>query len=667
MRKKKHHKIIDNRLKILYVLIIILFLMLVLKLFNVQVVNNKYYVSKLKEKTDVLIYGPTAPRGRIYDRNGVLIVDNEPNKVIYYKATGVSETKKINLAYSLANIIELDYSKLTNNMIINFYLKKNMNDINNRLTIDEKDLYNKRKISNKEFENLKKSKITEDDINSLNDIDKEAAYIYYLMNNGYSYDEKIIKDEAVTEEEYARVASSNIKGFGVNLSWKRKYLYNDTFKSIIGTIGNIDAENKDYYLSKGYSLNDVVGTSYLEYTYDDYLKGSKNVYKYIDGELTLVEPGVRGNDLYLTIDIKLQQKIDEIISRELIRAKKEPNTRFFNKAFVVVSDPNTGEVLAMSGKQVALINGEYKIYDYTPGVFTASATVGSVVKGASHIVGYNTGALKIGEVRRDDCVKLVGTNLKCSWKSLGVLNDITALRNSSNTYQFYTAMKVAGYNYVYNGSFKLNKDAFTKYRNTFNEFGLGVLTGIDVPNESVGYKGVDDKSGLLLDFSIGQYDTYTPVQLNQYVSTIANGGNRMKLELLKSVKSSKTGSILYEYEPIVLNKVNTKDEYLNRVKLGFREVITLGTGYNYINERLRAAGKTGTSQSFVDSDNDGKIDHETISHTFVAYAPYDNPRVSFSFVSPDVYDASSNSNYKSPVNKRIVRSVTDAYFELYGY
>ena len=138
----------------------------------------------------------------------------------------------------------------------------------------------------------------------------------------------------------------------------------------------------------------------------------------------------------------------------------------------------------------------------------------------------------------------------------------------------------------------------------------------------------------------------------------------MKLQLLKSVKSSTTGENIFEYNPIILNKINTKQEYLDRIKNGFRAVTTYGTGYGYVNDSYNAAGKTGTSQSFVDSDNDGKIDHETISYTFVGYAPYDNPRVAFSVISPDVYDVNSISEYKSRVNKRIVRRITDAYFEL---
>jgi cell division protein FtsI/penicillin-binding protein 2 len=312
-------------------------------------------------------------------------------------------------------------------------------------------------------------------------------------------------------------------------------------------------------------------------------------------------------------------------------------------------------------------DGEYKIYDYTPGIFTSSVTVGSVIKGASHIVGYNTGALKIGEKRYDTCVKLAATPLKCSWKSLGNLNDLTALKYSSNTYQFYTAMKVAGYKYVYNGAFSLKEDTFATYRNTFKEFGLGVLTGIDLPNESSGLAGKNDTAGLLLDFSIGQYDTYTPLQLAQYISTIANNGSRMQLHLLDKIVSSQDQSTLLQYEPTVLNTVTTKEEYLKRVQEGFKEVLEVGgTGYNYISSKYKPAGKTGTSQSFVDSDNDGKIDKETLSHTFAAYAPYDDPEVSFVVVSPNVYYSKNNSTYTSGVNKRITKKISDAYFELYN-
>ena len=196
---------------------------------------------------------------------------------------------------------------------------------------------------------------------------------------------------------------------------------------------------------------------------------------------------------------------------------------------------------------------------------------------------------------------------------------------------------------------------------------MGSLTGIDLPNESNGLTGKNDTPGLLLDFSIGQYDTYTPLQLSQYISTIANNGSRMQLHLLKKVVSSSDGSEIFTYQEKELNKVNTTLEYMNRVKEGFQEVLKIGgTGYNYIDLKYKPAGKTGTSQSFVNSNSDGKIDKETLSHTFAAYAPFDNPTVSFVVVSPDVYYSKNNSTYTTNVNKRITKRVSEAYFALYN-
>lgn len=672
-RYKDIKEIIEKRYNILTIIVITLLLFLFGYLFFIQIVKQDYYIEKVSASKITTYEGNTAPRGRIYDRNGNLLVDNEPVKIIYYKKSNLSSKKEIDLAYKVIEYLDIDYSKLTDRMIRDFWIQKYSDEAKLKITEEEYQQLKERKIQNSTIESYKRERITSEEINSLTEKDKRVAYLYYLMNKGYFYSEKIIKSIDVTDEEYAYIATnvSSLSGFNVRLDWNRTYLYGNTFKSIFGTVSSsatgIPSDLKEEYLKKGYNLEDRVGISYLEYQYDDYLKGKKDVYEKTEFGDVLKEEGKRGNDLYLTIDIKLQQKIEEILEEELKKAKNEKNTDYYNRSFVVVTNPKTGEILAMSGKMIKETDDELYIYDYTPGVFTSSVTVGSVIKGASHIVGYNTGALKIGEKRSDTCVKLAATPLKCSWKKLGNLNDLSALKYSSNTYQFYTAMKVANYKYVYNGAFKLNNDAFKIYRDTFKEFGLGVLTGIDLPNESAGLKGKNDTAGLLLDFSIGQYDTYTPLELSQYISTIANDGSRMQLHLLDKIISSYDGSELLKFENKELNKVNTEQKYIERVKTGFKEVLKIGgTGYNYIASKYKPAGKTGTSQSFVDSDFDGLIDKETLSHTFAAYAPYDNPIVSFVVVSPDVYYSKNNSTYTSGVNKRITKRVSEAYFELYN-
>ena len=667
---------IEKRYKILIGIVVLVLGILIIDLFYVQIIRHSYYTNKVIQLTKNTVEGTSSPRGRIYDRNGNILVDNEAVKTITYKKkTGISTSDELEMSYILGKLINVDFSKLSESNLKKFWLKNNYELGTSRITEDEWRQLKERKITTSDIEKYKLERITEDDLNKYNDIDKEAAYIYILMNEGYSYNEKIIKKN-VNDEEYAIVAENidKLPGFNTKLDWDRTYPNGSVFKSILGSVSTSEAgipyELKNYYLAKGYSLNDRVGTSYLEYQYEDILKGTKDLYQVSNSEENiLLESGSRGNDIVLTIDIKLQQEIERILEEQLRIAKGEANTEYYNKSFVVISNPNTGEILAMAGKQIVMEHGEYRVYDYTPGVITSSVVAGSVIKGASHIVGYNTGALKIGETRDDACIKIAATPLKCSWKYLGTLNDISALKYSSNTYQFNTAIKVGKGNYIYDQAITIDKTAFDTYRNTFSEFGLGVKTGIDLPNESLGYKGTSTLAGHLFDFSIGQYDTYTPIQLTQYINTIANKGYRVSPYLLKAVYSPTSEPLIElvsETKTNILNKVNTNEEYLNRVRQGFKAVMESGgTGSGYMDLSNNPAGKTGTSQSFIDTDSDGVIDKETITNTFAGYAPYDNPTVSFVVVSPDIYNYDNNSSVRSYVNMHIAQEVSKKFFEIY--
>lgn len=670
---------IEKRYNILIGIIILLMCTLFVNLFYIQVIKNNYYQKKVDILTQDIVEGSTAPRGRIYDRHHRLIVDNEPSKIIYYKKqSSITTAEEIKLAYEVGELINVDYKRLTDTNLRKFWIAKHPKKASKKITDKEWRQLEERKLTSDEINQKKLERITIEELNALTEVDREAAMIYTLMNKGYASQEKIIKKSDITDQEYAIISERShlLKGFNTRLDWERSYPYGSVFKAILGSVSTSDSgipyELKDYYLAKGYSLNDRVGTSYLEYQYESLLRGKKDKYQVMsDGEYKTIEKGHRGNDLVLTIDIELQKAIEQILEEELRKAKQEPNTELYNRSFVLITDPMTGEILAMAGKQIIKEGDNVQIVDYTPGITTSPVVVGSVIKGASHIVGYNTGALTIGEKRYDTCVKIAATPEKCSWKYLGRLDDISALKQSSNTYQFYTAIKVGKGVYQYNQPLSLDPAAYDTYRNTFAEFGLGVKTGIDLPVESLGYKGESTVSGHLLDFSIGQYDTYTPIQLAQYIGTIANGGKRMQPYLLKGVYSSTTKQNLTELkkitEPKVLNQVNTTQEYMNRVKLGFKAVLEPGgTGYNYIDSSFRPAGKTGTSQSFVDTDGDGVIDTETVTNTFAGYAPYDNPKVAFTVISPDIYHYGNNSTYQTTVNKRISQAVSKKYFEMYG-
>lgn len=646
-----------KKIKTIKIIIYLVFSIIISRLFYLQIINYEYYQEILNSKISKLIYKNSNLRGKIYDSNNNLLVDNKLiMNIIYKKVDGIKTNEEINLAYEVSKYIDLDYQKLTTSYLKDFFILTNEKIINERVK-EEYKLYQNRKLNNNEFYKIKKDKVLESDLSIYTDKDLKAIYLYYLMTNGYSYMNKIIKENcSINEFIFFSENNSNLKGFDTEYSYGRVYNYNDTFKNILGKVGSISYENKDYYLNSGYSLNDKVGLTNLEFIYDNYLRSENDIYKLENGELILLKKGKKGNDLVLTIDINLQKYVDDILTNEVINAKKNYNSKYYNHSYVLISD-TFGNILSMNGKQI--IND--KIYDISIGNITDTVTVGSSIKGVSMLVGYDTNAIKIGEVMKDECLKIKSTPKKCSVYQMGYINDLEALINSSNVYQFKTSIRVGGGNYSYNQSLKVKDEAFSIYREYFSRFGLGVNTGIELLNESKGYKGSNKNAGLLMDFAIGQYDTYTNIQLNQYISTLARDGNRYQMHLLKEVRDNSNNIIIKEFSSNILNNVNIELKYIKRVKEGLRLVMTSGTGRGYTNYDLNASGKTGTSESFYDSDFDGKIDTETTSTTFVMYMPSDNPKIAISMVSPNI---AYLNGYKYPINKNVIKNITDNYYKI---
>ena len=674
-RKKSndYNKIINKRFISFFVVFIVLFSFIFIGLVNTMIINKDKYSESLALLTYSKVYGTSTPRGRIYDRNYNLLVDNKSLKTItYQKKKGTTNLEMIEIAKRLSPHIDIDYNRLSDRNAREYYYAKNKEKCDKLVTKKEIEKVNQRKMTVKELEELKLKRINDKDL-VFSDEEKKIAYLYYLMNRGYTYEEKIIKSN-VTDKEYAYVSENNslLDGFNTKLDWERVYLYGDTFKSMLGTVSTtsqgIPLEEKDYYLEKGYSLNDRVGLSYIEKEYEEYLHGEKDVYEMVNSyEKRLIKEGTRGKDIVLTIDINLQSEVERILEEQIRNAKNEPNTEFYDHSSVIIQDPRTGEILAMASKR--LVNGE--IRDNINSILMQPITPGSVVKGASILVGYNTGAIHIGESMLDECVKVSGVREKCSSvNDLGVINDITALAKSSNVYQFKTAIRVNGQEYFRDMKLNFNQNAFDTYRAMYHSFGLGVNTGIDLPKESKGYSSKDKAAGNLLDFVMGQYETYTPMQLSQYITTIARSGERIAPHLLKEVHSSsetdEIGKLEFNYETKVLNKVNTDPVYMARVQEGFAAVMDWGYGVGYMDSSFRAAGKTGTSQSFIDTDNDGRIDTETITSSFIGYLPRENPKMSIVVTSPDSSHPNSDINYASLVTYRITGEVARKYVEMYG-
>ena len=674
------NKNIDNTIKYRFIIILIvtifLFGFLLFGITKVMLFETEEYKLALSDLTYTEVSGTSSPRGRILDRNYNVIVDNKSLKtIVYKKGKKVTDEEMIDLAWKVTPYIGLNYSKVSDRNRREYYCAKNKDICNSFITNKENEKFKQRKITSNELYEMKLQRIPDEDLTFEFEEDK-VAYMYYLMNRGYAYEEKIIKSDA-TDKEYAYISENNqeLKGFNTKIDWERVYPYGNTFKSMLGTVSSatqgIPKEEKDYYLEKGYSLNDRVGLSYIEKEYEEYLKGEKALYEVVNShETKLIKEGSRGKDIVLSIDINLQQRIEEIISNYVWATKNEPNTEYYDHSTVVIQDPRNGDILAMASMK--LENGE--IVDNTTSILTSPVMPGSIVKGASMLVGYNTGAIHIGETMLDECVKISGIpKEKCSSVlNLGVIDDITALAKSSNVYQFKIAMRVNGQEYHRDMKMPFKQSSFDIYRDMYHSFGLGVKTGIDLPVESKGYTSEDKAAGNLLDFVMGQYETYTPLQISQYISTIANSGARVQPHLLKEVRASSEYSELGEVEKTfdrtVLNYVDTQPQYMSRVREGFYAVTHRSDGYGvgYTDDWYQFAGKTGTSQSFIDTNDDGVIDTETITSSFIGYAPADDPRVSVVVISPDSSHPNSNIDYRSQVTYYLTQEVTRAYAYLFG-
>lgn len=634
-------------------LLLVVFGIFIYRVISLAYFKHDYYLKEYKAISEVYVSGASAPRGRILDINGKVIVDNIGIKeIVYHKPLDITTKGEIEIATKLAELTNFSY-KYDSSKLKNYYLIIKEEEANALITPLEQELYSKRKLTKEDITNLKLERITEEMLEDLTKEELYSSYFYYLMNEGYYYDNKIILKN-ISDEVYAQILESKLPGIFGEIDWERTYPYEDTLKSVIGSISSSLPKEKKELLNSGYTLNDKVGISGLEEYYEEYLKGEKALYKVENNELVLVSPAQKGNDLVLEIDIAMQTEVENIIKSEIKKAKKMANTEYYKESYVLISEPSTGAIKAMAGIR---LNDKQEFQDVSINVIKNAYTVGSVVKGASMAVGYQNNIIDIGTKMTDSCVKLANMPAKCSFKRLGSLDDIKALSMSSNYYQFIIALGITGNKYKYNMEVNVTESDFAKYRNTFAEFGLGTTTGIDLPGESSGMKGPTVAPDLLLNLAIGQYDLYTPTSLLQYINTIANNGERLKLNLMHSINNEE--SIVTENKPTVLNKINLEEKYLKRIQTGFREVIKSGTGYWYAPTSIKAAGKTGTSESYIDSNYDGVMDAYVLSNTFAMYAPFDNPKYSIVTISPNVANLDARVSSYAPVNRLIARKVND--------
>src|SRR5699024_9292560 len=407
----------------------------------------------------------------------------------------------------------------------------------------------------------------------------------------------------------------------------------------------ISEQQLNEYLAKGYSRNDRVGQSLIEAEYETVLRGSKSTARTETdnaGDIISQEQiysGSKGNNLILTIDMDFQDRVDDILLDVL--AKR----RGLNESvYAVAIDPNNGDILAMSGKRV--VDG--KIQDDSLGVISNAYSMGSSVKAATVLSGYMDGVLTLdNNTIVDTPMRMLGSdNISSVFNRTGsvAVNDITSIQYSSNVYMAQVALRMGGYtNYQQDRTVPINAvNTVEKMRRYYRQFGLGSETGIDLPSEATGQQSTPDNPGKAMFLSFGQFDTYTPLQLAQYSSTIANGGIRFAPRLVSEIRETdqetgKVGSLVQEIQPKIMNTIDVSLTVIERVQQGMYLVVNGDYGFTpgiFKSAPYVSAGKTGTAEAQYWGENVARRNENVTNTTYVGFAPYDNPEIAIAVVVP---------------------------------
>ena len=669
------NKVVNKRARILILSVFACFFVIAVRLIQIQYFSQDEYIVKLAAFTQKnQISSP--PRGDMIDRNGnVLVSSEEIVNITYYPQKDLSSysESKWQLAYKFAVQFDIQSDSITEREWKDFYIMVAKDRGASLLSDDQK------KLSDSEQYSIKISKITSEMIEELRNAaqDEADANRGYLTNEQkyiawpvmYKMEQATLISSAVVVENaseentaYLIEHKEEFVGFDISTDSQRVYPYGSVLRDVFGRVSTTGLEegSKDYYLANDYALNDRFGTSGLEKEYENYLSGTKTIKQITYDEdtgspiFTTIQEGKKGYNIQLTIDIDLQQRVDAILQKYLTNARSNVYRKDFKQAFLVMMNPQNGEILAMSGQQ---IQDDGSFIPFASGNYLQSFLPGSSVKPAVLYMGLNEGAVQPGEVINDTTMYFAGGLVKGSYNNKGLINDIEAIRQSSNVYMFHIAIRLGGGYYTPYGALNLPnvENAYELYRKYFSMFGLGTETQLDVPYEESGYPGTDDTSGHLLDFSIGQYESYTPIQLLQYVSTVGTGV-KVRPHFMKQIyEINDDETIVEQFGTQVIDVLNGNEAYLERVKEGMRQCISsgaCGAGFASLNKDI--AAKTGTAEV-------GTVSDDTSNSIMIGFAPSENPTIAFACVAP----TSSTGNLESNVCMSIVYDALVEYYKTY--
>lgn len=642
----------------MYIVVIVISVIFIATLFNLQIVNGENYREQ-SEKRMLRTKNITAPRGEIYDRNGVILATNKLSYDVELYKVRVSTKEQNDGILRLVEILNENSDKVYSTFPVN----DDLNGFNFENTEEEQKWKKEMKLdSTLTFDQvidkyIEKYELQDYSDNRLNQI-KMIEIKYEANLNGYSLFNSATIAKDISQKSVAKIGEEKYKIYGISIVSvpKRYYPNGNLLSHTIGYVSKISSTEYEKEKEEGYSVNSVVGKAGIEQSFEKYLKGKDGVIKEETDTLgnvssqTETTEAKSGDNVTLTIDYRLQKVAEESLLNAInglqngtLVGKKFSDA---NAGAVVVLDVDSGEVLASASYPTYDINsliGGISLKDWNAlqnnslhpmlnRVVSGTYSPGSTFKMLVGMAGLMNGKITVDEKYYDPGIYPYGYHPKC-WlytdrhMTHGWINIEGAIKGSCNCY-FYEVGRRIGISEI------------VKYAKLF---GLGQKTGIELSGEVAGtIAGADDKSedglkspwylGDTLSAAIGQSgSSYTPIQLANYIATIANGGKLNKVSLIKSVDNEVAGTsesladinkYISEYTGVNFEEkdLNINSEYIDAIKKGMLSVTSETGGTSYIvfkNSDIQVAGKTGTAQ--VPNGNNNGI--------FVGFAPYDNPKI----------------------------------------
>ena len=642
----------------MYIVVIVISVIFIATLFNLQIVNGENYREQ-SEKRMLRTKNITAPRGEIYDRNGVILATNKLSYDVELYKVRVSTKEQNDGILRLVEILNENSDKVYSTFPVN----DDLNGFNFENTEEEQKWKKEMKLdSTLTFDQvidkyIEKYELQDYSDNRLNQI-KMIEIKYEANLNGYSLFNSATIAKDISQKSVAKIGEEKYKIYGISIVSvpKRYYPNGNLLSHTIGYVSKISSTEYEKEKEEGYSVNSVVGKAGIEQSFEKYLKGKDGVIKEETDTLgnvssqTETTEAKSGDNVTLTIDYRLQKVAEESLLNTInglqngtLVGKKFSDA---NAGAVVVLDVDSGEVLASASYPTYDINsliGGISLKDWNAlqnnslhpmlnRVVSGTYSPGSTFKMLVGMAGLMNGKITVDEKYYDPGIYPYGYHPKC-WlytdrhMTHGWINIEGAIKGSCNCY-FYEVGRRIGISEI------------VKYAKLF---GLGQKTGIELSGEAAGtIAGADDKSedglkspwylGDTLSAAIGQSgSSYTPIQLANYIATIANGGKLNKVSLIKSVDNEVAGTsesladinkYISEYTGVNFEEkdLNINSEYIDAIKKGMLSVTSETGGTSYIvfkNSDIQVAGKTGTAQ--VPNGNNNGI--------FVGFAPYDNPKI----------------------------------------